>query len=454
MSSDMADTPQSSERKKISEQMRLVEDLLERHGLNSQSGPQTGRWSKFLVDVVDEFSKVVQSQQRQELLMQISFQEVQEWWELIKRRESVIKSVLDASKDIIVTLDSHGQVDEFNHNAERTFKRTKSDLQGRPVTAFLAAGLFLDEVQHLLRGEEGAELNGHGLPARRTIDCIDGSSFQAEVVVSKILAEKSPIYVFYIRDLTEQMESQKILEESRSQATQSAKMASLGEMAGGIAHEINTPLNIFTLNAEMLRESAQSGSIDQKTIFETADSIETTAIRISKIVQGLRNFSRDDSQDEMTTTTIADIVEDTVSLCRQRFVTHGISLRIGTVAPDIAVLGRRTSLGQVLLNLLNNAHDAIEGLAERWIDVSFQTRDGNVIISVTDSGSGIPPEIVDKLMNPFFTTKPVGKGTGLGLSISKSIIEKHSGRLDYDSSHCNTRFVISLPLYSSDGVAA
>lgn len=273
-------------------------------------------------------------------------------------------------------------------------------------------------------------------------------------MISTITQGKNRIYPLYIRDLTEQIESQRVLEESRTQAAQAAKMASLGEMAGGIAHEINTPLNIFTMYAEILRDCAKEGTLDAQTILDAADTVENTATRISKIVQGLRSFSRDDSQDSMGPIAVVDIVNDTLALCRERFSTHGISMRVAEIDPTWKVRGRPTSLSQVLLNLLNNAHDAIEAMPERWIEVGAFAKADTLQITVTDSGAGISKELAAKIMSPFFTTKPIGKGTGLGLSISKGIIEKHAGQLIYDSSCGNTRFVMSLPRFLVEEAAA
>ncbi len=111
-------------------------------------------------------------------------------------------------------------------------------------------------------------------------------------------------------------------------------------------------------------------------------------------------------------------------------------------------MARPTQISQVLLNLLNNSFDAIEERAEKWIRVRFEINSNKkiLIIKVTDSGDGIPNEIVHKMMNPFFTTKDIGKGTGLGLSISKGIIEEHGGHLIYNAQSKNTEFVVELPI--------
>ena len=108
-------------------------------------------------------------------------------------------------------------------------------------------------------------------------------------------------------------------------------------------------------------------------------------------------------------------------------------------------MGRPTSLSQVVLNLMNNSYDAIEALPDRWIELSVTEFEEHYGIAITDCGQGIPPDVVKRLMEPFFTTKGIGKGTGLGLSLSKGIVEHHGGTLSYDAESPNTKFEIRLP---------
>ncbi len=232
-------------------------------------------------------------------------------------------------------------------------------------------------------------------------------------------------------------EQQKIL-------THSAKMSALGEMAGGIAHEINSPLGIITLHAQQLERFQQRQALTPEIIYREAHLIGTTAKRIGDIIKGLRAFAREGENDPFESTPLASIVEDAMVLCRAKFKAREIELRVGKI-PDVSIDCRSVQIGQVLLNLLTNAYDAVQSLPERWISVDAQEAGEYVEISVSDSGRGVPPEIIPKLMQPFFTTKEVGKGTGLGLSISKGIVDNHDGSLELDSSSEHTRFVVRLP---------
>jgi C4-dicarboxylate-specific signal transduction histidine kinase len=228
----------------------------------------------------------------------------------------------------------------------------------------------------------------------------------------------------------------------------SSRMSALGEMASGIAHEINNPLAIIFGKIEKTQRLLQKeGPIQVDVILSDLKKIQETSERISKIIKGLRAFSRSGDQDPFAKVGIDTIVNDTLSFCRERILNHSVSLRIPTSIPTFEINCRATQISQVLLNLLNNSFDAIsEHTGEKWISLDFEVTPLKLRMKVTDSGNGIPPEVIDRMMQPFFTTKEAGKGTGLGLSISKGIIEEHRGTLSYDSTCKNTCFVIELPV--------
>lgn len=165
---------------------------------------------------------------------------------------------------------------------------------------------------------------------------------------------------------------------------------------------------------------------------------------MTKIIRGLKAFSRNAEADPMTLNPVSVLVDDSLELCREKFRNKGVELRVGQI-PDLSLLCRPTEISQVLLNLLGNAFDAVEARAgERWVMIDAVETDYRLQIQVTDCGSGIPDDVARRILEPFFTTKELGKGTGLGLSISKGIIESHGGRLYLDQSCPNTRFVVEL----------
>lgn len=257
--------------------------------------------------------------------------------------------------------------------------------------------------------------------------------------------------LWIVRDETIKKELHDELEASRMSQIAVAKMASLGEMAGGVAHEINTPLAIIKLRLEHLGERIEEQDYEEKDVVAALAIVTKTADRIAKIVNGLRLFSRDGSHGPTRPTPLIPIVEDTLSFCRERFKTHGIELifEINEGDADTVIECRSVEISQVLLNLLNNSFDAVQLLAEKWVKIRISSHDSGVEIRVEDSGPGIPRAIQDRLMEPFFTTKEIGKGTGLGLSISRGILQSHGGSLSIDNSGKNTCFVMSLPVKTS-----
>jgi C4-dicarboxylate-specific signal transduction histidine kinase len=145
---------------------------------------------------------------------------------------------------------------------------------------------------------------------------------------------------------------------------------------------------------------------------------------------------------------VVSIVKDTIELCGQRFRMSAIELVVDPIPDELRVDCRPAQITQILVNLLSNAHDAVERTAQPWVhiavEVQGQSPGDDVRLVVTDSGPGIPPEIAGRIMEPFFTTKAIGRGTGLGLSVSRGIAETHGGRLELDTRSARTRFVLTL----------
>lgn len=246
-----------------------------------------------------------------------------------------------------------------------------------------------------------------------------------------------------LEDLVAQRTSE--LNEAQAMLVQSGKLSALGEMAGGIAHEINTPLAVIQMRTEQLLENLEDPEgFDKKSALTALNAIDQTGNRIAKIILGLRSFARDGTRDPVVNFSLNKIIEDTFGLCQERFMTNGVRLEL--IAPEnIEIPCRPTELSQVILNMLNNSFDAIHDQSDRWIRVELLSRDSQVDLSVTDCGHGIPIDLQAKIMQPFFTTKPVGKGTGLGLSISKGIIDRLGGHIFVDNESPNTKIVIRLP---------
>lgn len=225
----------------------------------------------------------------------------------------------------------------------------------------------------------------------------------------------------------------------------SAKMTSLGEMASGLAHEINNPLAIIMGYNQIVQDMSEKNMLASEKALELSQRIEKTGARISKIVTSLRSFARDGRNDPYAEASPGDLVNQALDFCRARFKSHKILLDVKEVPEGLVFDCQKTQVSQMLLNLLNNSFDALDGKQERWVRIEVLDRGDEVAFVVTDSGKGIPAEIREKIMNPFFTTKKVGKGAGLGLSVANGILQSHGGSLRVDETSANTCFVATFP---------
>lgn len=226
----------------------------------------------------------------------------------------------------------------------------------------------------------------------------------------------------------------------------SARLASLGEMAAQIAHEINNPLTIIKGSSMKLQLMSRENRLDTETVKTIHQQIDATIERITKIIRGLTKFSRDGSHEAFEFCNINDVLREAYQFAEDSIRRQGIDFSLVAAKGNTRVECRPIQISQVLINLINNARSAISDQpGDRFIRLHFLERMNTVEILVIDSGKGIDAERQKKLFEPFFTTKASGEGTGLGLSISRSIIEAHHGAISIDSDSPNTCFKIVLP---------
>lgn len=244
-------------------------------------------------------------------------------------------------------------------------------------------------------------------------------------------------------------QSQRRLEEETAKATHSSRLAALGEMAGGIAHEINNPLMIIKSHASIIQKALVSGEEppNPKILIDRLEKIVSAVQRVANIVRGLRSFAQQGDLLPLEQVSLAEILNDTLDFCQEKLTQHSVQIFTESLEQsNVFVSCRSVQISQVFLNLINNSFDAIKNLSERWIRISVETRDGHVFIYFQDSGSGISPSLQNKIFLPFYTTKETGEGTGLGLSISRGILKAHHGDIQYLSTEKNTTFMVQLPL--------
>ena len=243
----------------------------------------------------------------------------------------------------------------------------------------------------------------------------------------------------------------RVIEEQNKSAMQSAKMAEIGEMAGGIAHEINNPLAIIIGNADQGIRFFDAKIFNKDGTTSRLLKIRTMSSRILVIIQGLLYFARSETNEPKKLVDFKNTIEKDISLAGEKIRTRGINIQ--TDLPEgVSVECWEIQISQVFLNILNNAIDAVsslEELKERWIKVESHLVDSELLeVRISNGGPKIAKEVAAKLFNPFFTTKPIGEGTGLGLSISKGIVESHEGNLIVENHGKHTSLLIRLPIAS------
>lgn len=260
-------------------------------------------------------------------------------------------------------------------------------------------------------------------------------------------ADNSPrFFISQIKDITARKIMEFELKAERDRAAHRSRLESLGEMAGGIAHEINNPLTVLSGHSEIILSMVNNDRVRVESLDRSARVIKDTVTRIATIIRGLRNFARDGNNDEYSNFLFAEIIEDINSLTLEQYRREQIEV-INNIPKDLLIYGHRTYISQIFINLFNNCFDALkESDSKRWVKLFYRKEEKHHYIYVQDSGPGIPNEVKNNLMEAFFTTKKPGEGTGIGLSICKNIAEKHFGDFYLDESFENTTFALKLPI--------
>ncbi len=256
-------------------------------------------------------------------------------------------------------------------------------------------------------------------------------------------------------DITAQYIAEKELERKKEVDIHQAKLASIGELAAGVGHEINNPLSIINGYLKMLERRIVEAAAKDEKVSELTHKIGQASERIKNIVKGLRNFSRA-IDNETSEFSLKEVIEESVDMLREIYLSEGVhvSLDLSGSKDDFCVLAVRGQLQQIILNLIANAKDASEGRENRKVEISLFTEGDQHVLKVSDNGKGIPSAIAKKIFEPFFTTKEVNRGTGIGLSMAQRLAGHNSGSIDFQSVEGEgTDFYLRLPQHIKNTLA-
>lgn len=266
----------------------------------------------------------------------------------------------------------------------------------------------------------------------------DGSLYSAGIHIQIGKYEGKPSIFTIIIDEEERNSLQK-------QLFHSAKLASIGELAAGVGHEINNPLAIANGHVFIIKEQLTKLEIDDEVIESSMKKYKTATKRIADIVMGLRTFARADSN-LFQEFNVKEAIKSTFSLIEVLYKKDGIALELSLPEEALYIKGNAGRMQQAIMNLLSNAKDALREVKDKSIALSLTRENNHAVLRIEDNGSGIPKDIRERIFDPFFTTKEVGEGTGIGLSLTASIVKEHEGQIDIESSNAGTAFCLSFPL--------
>jgi C4-dicarboxylate-specific signal transduction histidine kinase len=254
----------------------------------------------------------------------------------------------------------------------------------------------------------------------------------------------SYLLAFLFVHLSEELQREVV--KQRDLLVESAKFQSLGQMASNLAHDINNPLFSIQGKLHQMRNLLSRDQLDLEKCDQIVEGVEITIFKLSQIVKGISTFAREGRGDQMVSISVAELIESNLALGIDRIKKSGINLEI-RIDPKVSVICYPSFISQVILNLINNAIDALENALIKQIEVYTVLDKKWICIIVSDSGAGVPKEFEKRIFDSFFTTKTFGKGTGLGLSISKGLVEVHAGELNYERNNNKTSFIVRLPSY-------
>jgi len=377
--------------------------------------------------------------------------EIERRLEELRRSEATKAAIIDSALDCVIVIDEESRVIGFNPMAEQTFGYRAAEAAGKRigeliVPPHLRAQHEAGFVRYLKTGQASVLGRRVEVEAMRA----DGSIIPVELAITEVKTENARLFTAYLRDLTQARQAANEIDRQREALHQSEKLAALGSMLAGVAHELNNPLSIVIGHALMLGEetSDHAAATDFARIAERAGKIQAAAERCGRIVRTFLSMARQ-GKAQRQEVQLPALVEGAVELLAYGLRTGGIETALEIPSNLPTLVADADQLHQVLVNLIINAQQALHDtpMPRRiTIGAQFDRAARELAIMVADNGPGIPDAIRTRVFDPFFTTKPTGVGTGVGLAVSRGIVEAHGGKLSLLPAPRGATFEIRLPL--------
>jgi two-component system, LuxR family, sensor kinase FixL len=343
-------------------------------------------------------------------------------------REAHLTSILDTVPDAMVVIDERGIVQSFSSAAERLFGYAAAEIVGTNVKRLMPSPYRENHDGYLERYLRTGQRRIIGIGRVVVGERKDGSTFPMELAVGEMRSSNQRFFTGFIRDLTERQQTEARLQELQSELVHISRLTAMGEMASALAHELNQPLSAIANYMKGSRRLLENSSDDRSALLRDAmDKAAEQALRAGQIIRRLRDFVAR-AESERRVESVKKLVEEASALALVGAKDQGVRVRFQFDPMADLVLADKVQIQQVLLNLLRNAVEAMESSQKRELVISTESgNDGMVTISVADTGSGIAPEMMSQLFQPFVTNKR--HGMGVGLSISRTIVEAHGGQI-------------------------
>jgi two-component system sensor kinase FixL len=345
-------------------------------------------------------------------------------------REAHVKSILDTVPEAMIVIDERGIMQSFSSAAERLFGYAAAEVIGQNVKLLMPSPYREGHDGYLERYLRTGERRIIGIGRVVVGERRDGSTFPMELAVGEMRSSNQRFFTGFIRDLTERQQTEARLQELQSELVHISRLTAMGEMASALAHELNQPLSAIANYMKGSRRLLENSTDDRSALLRDAlDKAGDQALRAGQIIRRLRDFvARGES--ERRVESVKKLIEEASALALVGAKDQGVRVRFQFDPAVDLVLADKVQIQQVLLNLLRNAVEAMEGSEKRELIISTAADDDMVTISVADTGSGIAPEMASQLFQPFITNKR--HGMGVGLSISRTIVEAHGGQIDVE----------------------